>query len=512
LFLPSPRNLRLACYGRRAGLVAGLLLLAGGAILTPLHPALAQAGQRGSIPHTAVNPYGANVFLHKEAEQVKVTKTLDLAAGAHLAWIKQDFPWSDIEITKKGDFTDARNGAAKSAWDKYDFIVDQAAQRNLQVVARVSFAPDWARSPGAAPNDAPRDNKDLADFVVALLNHYKGRVGYIQVWNEPNLNYEWKAGGKVDPAGYTAMLKTVYTAAKAADPNVTILSAPMAITLENIDYAGNLNELDFWDQMYKAGAKDYFDVLSANAYGLDQPPDAAPAKDKLNFRRVELLHDVMVSNGDTNKAVWFNEYGWNASPTTLSEEEQLHWRRVDPNTQAQWTTDGIQYALDHWPWSGVFFIWYLRQVGDIPPDKAEYYFRLVDPDFTLQPVYKAVRRAAGLYTGPGATTAATPGAGATPAATGTAAGAGATPAATGTAAGPTNGGPGAETPAATTAPAGATDTPAAAAATPTAIAATPVPAPAPQAADNNMLPIILGGLVLLAILGGVGYYFMRRAQ
>ena len=47
----------------------------------------------------------------------------------------------------------------------------------------------------------------------------------------------------------------------------------MAITLENIDYAGNLNELDYWDQMYKAGAKDYFDVLSANAYGLDQPPD-----------------------------------------------------------------------------------------------------------------------------------------------------------------------------------------------------------------------------------------------
>ena len=106
----------------------------------------------------------------------------------------------------------------------------------------------------------------------------------------------------------------------------------------------------------------------------------------------------MVSNGDTNKAVWFNEYGWNASPTTLSQEEQLHWRRVDPDAQAQWTAEGIQYALDHWPWSGVFFIWYFRQVGDIPQDKAEYYFRLVDPDFALQPVYKAVRRAAGRST------------------------------------------------------------------------------------------------------------------
>ncbi|MDQ2808509.1 MAG: hypothetical protein M3Z04_16615, partial [Chloroflexota bacterium] len=374
--------------GRRVGCIA-LLALVVSLTLAPAAPSSAQAGPRGTIPHTAVNPYGANVFLHKEVEAVKVTKTLDLAAEAHLGWIKQDFAWSDIEIGGKGDFTDRRNGAEKSAWDKYDAIVQQAADRGLQVVARVSFAPDWAREGGSKANDAPKNYGDLADFIVALLDHYKGRVGYVQVWNEPNLAYEWKSGGQVDPAAYTLMLKTVYQRAKAADPSVVILSAPMAITLENLATAGNLNELDYWDQMYKAGAKEFFDILSANAYGLDLPPADPPAKDKLNFRRVELLHDVMVAHGDSNKAVWFNEYGWNAAPTTLTPEEQLHWRRVEPDTQAQWTVDGIQYGLDHWPWSGVFFIWYLRQVGDIPPDKAEYYFRLADPDFTVQPVYKA---------------------------------------------------------------------------------------------------------------------------
>ena len=54
--------------------------------------------------------------------------------------------------------------------------------------------------------------------------------------------------------------------------------------------------------------------------------------------------------------------------------------------------DGIQYASENWPWAGVFFIWYFRQVGDIPHNKAEYYFRMVDPDFTMQPVYKAIGR------------------------------------------------------------------------------------------------------------------------
>jgi hypothetical protein len=481
----------------RAGWLGLLALLLAGIALAPLPPAAAQTGQRGTIPHTAVNPYGANVFLHKEAEQEKVIRTLDLAAEAHLAWIKQDFQWSDIEIAKKGDFTDTRNGPAKSAWDKYDFIVDQAAQRNIQVVARISFAPDWARNPGSGANDAPKNNEDLADFIVALLNHYQGRVKYIQVWNEPNLAYEWKAGGKVDPAGYVEMLKTVYPKAKAADPNVTILSAPMAITLEQIDYAGNLNELDYWDQMYKAGAKDYFDVLSANAYGLDLPPDDPPAADKLNFRRVELLHEVMVKNGDTDKAVWFNEYGWNATPTTLPESEQLHWRRVDPDTQAKWTVDGIQYALDNWPWAGVFFIWYFRQVGDIPDTKAEYYFRMVDPDFTVQPVYKAIRRAAGLYQGPGALVP-TPTAGAAATATPATGGAVATDTpATGAVATDT---PATGAPTATTAPA--------AAETPT-VAPTAIPPAGATGGDNTAL-FVAGAVLLLAGIAGVVFYMMRR--
>jgi len=437
-----------------------------------------------------VDPYGANIFLQSEVEQAKVTKTLDLAASAHLVWIKQDFVWSDIEINKKGDFQDIRNGANKSAWDKYDYIVDQAEQRGLKVVARVSFAPTWARAPGSHANDAPQNPGDLADFVDAMIGHYKGRIRYIQVWNEPNLAVEWKFGGKVDPAAYTQMLKTVYTKAKQADPSVVILSAPMAINNETIDYAGNDNELDYWAKMYEAGAKDYFDILSANAYGLDQPPDAPPSADTLNFRRVELLHDVMVQKGDTNKAVWFNEYGWNASPTTLTPAERNLWRRVDPAVQAQWTVDGINYAQAHWPWSGVFFIWYLRQVGDISPDKAEYYFAMVYPDFSQQQVYKSVRHAAGLYNGPGA-----PGGAAVPATTAPSGVATDTPAAGITA---MPGGP--------TAPPGAGG----AAATPTAIAATPVPTASPDSGVSSSTLLLIAGIVLVLLgLGAIGYFLLR---
>ncbi|MBC7237104.1 MAG: hypothetical protein H5T69_14785, partial [Chloroflexi bacterium] len=59
--------------------------------------------------------------------------------------------------------------------------------------------------------------------------------------------------------------------------------------------------------------------------------------------------------------------------------------------QAEYTLRGIQMARENWPWAGVFMIWYFRQVGHIPPERADYYFRMVDPDFTPRQVYLAVQ-------------------------------------------------------------------------------------------------------------------------
>jgi hypothetical protein len=56
---------------------------------------------------------------------------------------------------------------------------------------------------------------------------------------------------------------------------------------------------------------------------------------------------------------------------------------VTEEQQATFTVDGVQWATERWPWSGVFAIWYFRHEGGrISPDDAAYYFRMVDPDFT----------------------------------------------------------------------------------------------------------------------------------
>lgn len=338
-----------------------------------------------TIPNTDVNPYGANFFLQLEVENWKIDTTLRMAAEAGIGWVKQHFPWESIEH-EPGRFWDDRH---VSTWEKYDYIVDQAARHGLQVIARLDRPPVWAREPGTTPQTPPSDFAAYGRFVQEVAKRYKGRIHYYQIWNEPNLTEEW-GGRPVSPREYVDLLKIAYTAIKQADPNAHVLSAPLAQTLE--ENRAHLSDILYLEEMYKHGAKPYFDILFANAYGFDLPPEDPPDPGVLNFQRVVLQREVMERYGDGGKAVWFNEFGWNASPVDMPAEA-IKWGRVTEQEQAEYTVRAIEMARRDWPWAGVFNIWFFRQPGHIPPDDSQFYFRVVDVGFTPRPVYRALREA-----------------------------------------------------------------------------------------------------------------------
>lgn len=341
-----------------------------------------------TIPLTDLNPYGANFFLEREVEAWKRERTLAMARAAGIAWARQQFPWEEIEPAR-GEFN----------WEKYDGIVDLYLKNGLQIIARLDRPPPWARTnpSGTGSSGPPDDLNWYGDFIEAFAQHYKGKIYLFQIWNEPNLAREWN-DAPINPAAYVSLLKVAFTRAKAVDPNIRILTAPLAITLgepypkgENV--YRNMNDLLFLDEMYAAGAKTYFDILSANAFGLESPPDEPPDPGKLNFQRVALERQVMEKNGDSDKSVWIDEYGWNAPPPSIPDS-RLIWGRVTEEQQADYTVRGIGFARKNWKWAGVVSIWYFRQVGDITLNNPEYYFRMVDVDFTPRPVYLAVSNAA----------------------------------------------------------------------------------------------------------------------
>ncbi len=99
-----------------------------------------------AVAHTDLSPFGVNTELEQEVEPAKRERSLQMISDAGFDWIRQPFPWYDIEIHGKGDFEDRRHEPARSAWDKYDNIVDLAEQHDLQIIARLGAPPDWSRS------------------------------------------------------------------------------------------------------------------------------------------------------------------------------------------------------------------------------------------------------------------------------------------------------------------------------------------------------------------------------
>jgi hypothetical protein len=337
--------------------------------------------------YSGLSPYGINTFLEQEAEEKKVERSMALIAGAGFDWIRQEFPWEDIEISAKGDFWDHRWD--RSAWEKYDRIVDLAEQNNLQIIARLDNPPAWSRSVGNAEGwtmAPPDDIADYGDFVYAVVSRYRGRIHYYQIWNEPNIYPEW-GDQPIDPEAYVELLKVAYARAKEADPECVVIAAGLAQTTEM--GPRNLSDLVFLERMYAAGARGHFDAMGAMVYGLwTGPLDRRTSPDRTNFGRVQLLREIMVRNGDADLPIWATEVGWNALPEGFVGAAV--YGRVSETKQADYAVQAYERAAREWPWLGVINYWFFRRPSDTERDQAWYYFRMVEPDFTELPVYSAM--------------------------------------------------------------------------------------------------------------------------
>jgi len=340
------------------------------------------------VSHTGVCPFGINVFLEQEVETEKRERTLQMVSEAGFKWIRQEFPWEDIEIHGKGDFEDRRHEPYRSAWAKYDNIVELAEKYDLSIIARLSNPPAWSRAAGdeIGTYAPPDDYTDFGDFVHVVVSRYKGRIKYYQIWNEPNIYPEW-GEQPVDPEAYTELLKVGYTRAKEADPDCVTISGALASTIDL--GPDNLNDFIFLQRMYDAGARDYFDVLAMQGYGLwSGPYDRRMRPRVINFSRPLYIRDIMVRNGDENKPIWISEMNWNAVPADSPDKPYGY---VTEEQQARYVVEAYRLVQAEWPWVGVVNFWFFKRPSEAEQDQAWYYFRMVEPDFTPLPVYHAMK-------------------------------------------------------------------------------------------------------------------------
>jgi len=218
----------------------------------------------------------------------------------------------------------------------------------------------------------PQDPALYADFVAKVADRYRGRVQAIEIWNEQNLWYEAGGAGRINAADYVELLQQSYRAIKAVNPTMIVVSGALTPAGNVGEFA--VDDIEYLQQMYAAGAKGYFDALGAHPSGYNCPAlgDWRTVSDStaLNFRgtfenrhhswcfrgTMEGYREVMVANGDGNKVIIPTEFGWAVSGNPHPGYEYA--KDNTPKEQAQWIAEAYQLA-EEWGWVGPMFLWNL---------------------------------------------------------------------------------------------------------------------------------------------------------
>jgi hypothetical protein len=339
----------------------------------PLAPVVALGTQQQVSSINA--KMGIHTRLTDEVEPWKIKRTLEMVREMGASWIVEYFPWAYSEPAQ-GRFD----------WRHADLVVDHARRQGLHVIARLGMVPEWAR-PGTKDHPTTATYLDeegydeFAEYARAFVEHFRGRVDAVVIWNEPNIALEW-GYRPVDPEGYAALLRTTYALAKQANPEVVVLGGALAPTLALEGDPEGMNDLDYLRRMLAAGAGDGMDGLAVHAYGWKMPPDAPADPAIVNMARTELLHQVLAEGGYPDLPVYITEGGWNDHP---------RWTKgVQPSQRVAFTLRAYQKAAEEWPWCKVIALWALRYPR--PANSYLDYFTFVTPDFTPKPIYAAVQR------------------------------------------------------------------------------------------------------------------------
>jgi hypothetical protein len=215
-------------------------------------------------------------------------------AEAGIKWIR-GFPTANVTEPERGKFD----------WSAVDKFLATAADNRMAVSGLLFYMPTWIEA-----DEVKLPVKDLpgwSEYVSALVAHCKGSVKYWEVWNEtPNFI------GKGTAEDYAKTVVAAYDAAKAADPECQV-----GLSIQS-------NNVNWIEQVIKAGAKEHFDFISVHPYenlGLVESDGMEP-----EFMSIVPTIRKMLAAQDPDRAnapIWFTEIGYDAREGEVHQASAL---------------------------------------------------------------------------------------------------------------------------------------------------------------------------------------------
>jgi hypothetical protein len=183
-------------------------------------------------------------------------------------------------------------------WSTADTRVDAARGHGAQVLYVLGPTPQWASTQPTRPDYQtfpPRSMTDWTAYVAAVVQHFRGRVGAYEIWDEPNIGTFWHG----TPAEMAAMTRAAAAIIRRLDPAALVVSPGLDARLSNGHAAGR------WLRRYlAAGAAGHVQVIAVHLY----PPWGGSPE-----RATQLLAPVratLASFGLSRLPVWDTEIGY----------------------------------------------------------------------------------------------------------------------------------------------------------------------------------------------------------
>ncbi len=217
---------------------------------------------------------------------------LDMIAAAGIRYIRTDFNWENIELTK-GVYD----------WAPYDTLVMEMDQRGLRALFILAYNNTlYASSTASAVTDST-DIAAYSAFAAAAVKHFEGHHIIWEIWNEPNNTINWEPMHSAPQ--YAAFLIDACKAMRAADPKATIIAPAMAGI-----------QLNVLDTLFSDGILKYINAVSLHPYRDNPPPPRVPETVGQDFANVQALIAKYEPAGDTIPVV---SSEWGYSTVALSD-------------------------------------------------------------------------------------------------------------------------------------------------------------------------------------------------
>lgn len=280
-------------------------------------------------------------FFGKNSTQIDAILTDYQYLG--LKWTRIAIDWPNVQSTQGGAYS----------WTQYDTLLARLAAKNIRPIILCSGSTPWSRDPATVPPAGweavvppTLDMDGFASFCAAVANKYAAQNPVLEIWNEPNIPSFWRPGPNV--ADYTTLLKKAYTAIKAVQPSLTVITAGLTL---GWDDGTTVVATTFLAGIYSNGGKNYFDGVGWHPYQWHNvgsapytPGGAADATQPWYqmYGTANSARTQMTAQGDSAKKIWCTEYGAHTSfedqvSATDAQQASLYTAAVQQWSSYTWS-------------------------------------------------------------------------------------------------------------------------------------------------------------------------------